>query len=136
MDGIEAAEIAGDTSDAKLPIIRFQVQSGYPVLAKLEEICYAHNILVFDTIKGEQAKPDFTRRPALTPMPYSKAMFELLTRSRSGARSALLRKTFNGSVTKMYMALSEVVRETQCYELVVGRLDEMVDLIVKTVSKR
>ena len=135
VDGVESAEVTGDTSEAKFPIIRLRVQSGYPVLARLEDICYAHNVLIFDTVKGEHGKPDFNRPPQLIPMPYSRAMFELLTRARCGARSAILRKGFGGSVTKMYLALAEVIRKTKCYELVVGRLDEMVDIIEETVSK-
>ena len=135
VDGVELVEVTGDTSEAKFPIIRFRVQSGYPVLAKLEEICYRYNVLIFDTVKGEHAQPDFTGPPQLTPMPYSRAMFELLTRARSGARSALLTNQFKGSVTKMYLALADIVRKTKCYELVVGRLDEMIDLIEETVTR-
>ncbi len=134
VDGVESVEVTGDTSEAKFPIVRFRVQSGYPVLAKLEEICYNHNVLIFDTVKGEHVKPDFEGRPQLTPMPYSRAMFELLTRARSGARSALLTTQFKGSVTKMYLALADIVRKTKCYELVVGRLDEMIDMIEETVA--
>ena len=135
VDGVESSEVTGDTSEAKFPIIRFRVQSGYPVLAKLEEISYKHNVLVFDTVKGEHGQPDFNRPPQLTPMPYSRALFELLTRARSGARSALLTNQFKGSVTKMYLALADIVRKTKCYELVVGKLDEMVDIIEETVSR-
>jgi hypothetical protein len=62
-------------------------------------------------------------------------MFELLTRARSGARSALLTNQFKGSVTKMYLALADIVRKTKCFELVVGRLDEMIDLIEETVTR-
>ena len=134
VDGIESAEVTGDTSEAKFPIIRFRVQSGYPVLAKLEEICYRHNVLIFDTAKGEHGQPDFSGTPRLTPMPYSRAMFELLTRLRTGARSALLTNQFKGSVTKMYLALADIVRKTKCYELVVGKLDDMIDMIEETVS--
>jgi len=136
VDGVNSAEVTGATSDAKFPVIRFRVQSGYPVLAKLEEICYNHNVLIFDTVKGEQQRPDFDRSPQLRPMPYSRAIFELLTRVRSGARSAILRKSFNNSITKMYLALADIVRHTSCYQLVVGKLDEMVDLIEETVSEQ
>jgi len=135
VDGVESAEVMGDTSEARFPVIRFRVQSGYPVLAKLEEISYKHNVLIFDTVKGEHAQPDFQGQPQLTPMPYSRAMFELLTRARSGARSALLANQFQGSVTKMYLALADIVRKTKCYELVVGRLDEMIDIIEETVTR-
>lgn len=135
VDGVESTEVMGDTSEAKFPIIRFHVQSGYPVLAKLEELSYKHNVLIFDTVKGEHAQPDFQAQPKLTPMPYSRALFELLTRSRSGARSALLTNQFKGSVTKMYLALADIVRKTKCYELVVGRLDEMIDIIEETVTR-
>jgi len=134
VDGIESTEVTGDTSEAKFPIIRFRVQSGYPVLAKLEEGCHKHNVLIFGTVKGEHAQPDFSGPPRLTPMPYSRAMFELLTRSRTGARSALLTNQFKGSVTKMYLALADIVRKTKCYELVVGKLDDMIDMIEETVS--
>ena len=134
VDGVESTEVTGDTSEAKFPIIRFRVQSGYPVLAKLEEVCYKHNVLIFDSVKGEHAQPDFSGPPRLTPMPYSRAMFELLTRSRTGARSALLTNQFKGSVTKMYLSLADIVRKTKCYELVVGKLDDMIDMIEETVS--
>lgn len=134
VDGVESVEITGHTSDAKFPVIRFHVQSGYPVLAKLEEICYNYNTLIFDTVKGEQGKPNFESSPKLNAIPYSRAMFELLTRARSGTRSAILQKSYGGSVTKMYLALADIVRKTRCYELVVGKLDEMIELIEETVA--
>jgi hypothetical protein len=126
----EVAVIGGQ----RLPVIRLSSPRRAFVEPAVEDICARHQTLIFDIAREGNHAPDFGASPRLESLPKAEAALELLRRLRGGARSAILRHEFQGSTTRLYLALSEVVAKTACYRLFVGRLKEMADLVCQVVK--
>ncbi len=122
------------TGGQRLPVIRLSSPKRAFVEPAIEDICARHQTLIFDVAKGGERPPGFDAQPHLESLPKAEAALELLRRLRGGARSALLRHEFQGSATRLYLALSEVVAKMACYRLFVGQLREMADLVYQVVE--
>lgn len=118
----------------KLPVIRLSSLKHAFVEPAVEDICYRHQTLIFDVAKDGERPPDFDASPHLESLPKAEATLELLRRLRGGSRSAVLAHEFQGSTTRLYLALSEVVAKMACYRLFVGQLREMADLVYQVVE--
>jgi len=121
-------------SGQRLPVIRLSLPKRTFVEPAVEAICYRHRALIFDVAKEGYCPPDFDASPHLESLPKAEATLELLRRLRGGSRSAILRHEFQGSTTRLYLALSEVVAKMACYRLFVGQLREMADLVYQVVK--
>jgi len=126
--------------------VRPTVERGYPafwvraihrmrVLSRIEALCQERGILVLDISKRYERQPTFECPARLEPIPRSQAVMELLRRFQGGHRSALLREEFGGSSTRLFMELAALVGAADCYQLFVGPLEEMADLICGLVGK-
>jgi hypothetical protein len=116
------------------PVVRLSSPKRAFVEPAVEAICHRHQALIFDVAKDGECPPDFDASPHLESLPKAEATLELLRRLRGGSRSAVLRHEFQGSTTRLYLALSEVVAKMACYRLFMGRLREMADLVCQVVE--
>ncbi|MCF6155446.1 MAG: hypothetical protein E3K36_09370 [Candidatus Brocadia sp.] len=111
------------------PMLKLHAIRTTPVLTQIEALCRDHRILVLDIIKGTKRRPAFQAPARLKEIPKSQAVMELLSRFQAGYRSELLKDEFGGSSTRLFMELSSAIAHANCYQLSVGPLQEMADLV-------
>jgi hypothetical protein len=131
--GVQAAEVA---RDEPYPAVRLDLAPGtlLDVEPKAEAICRRHETLLFEMVQGREAPPDFHDEPRLVSLPASEAARELVRHFKGGPRSALLRDAFDGSATRLYLALTDLAAGMDGYQFHVGRLNSMVETIVETIE--
>jgi hypothetical protein len=134
MRGITGVKDVSRVPDATLPVLRLCIKRGALVTPRLEEICREQGVRILDVIKGGERLPDFQASPRLEPISSAEATMEVIRRFRGGRNSILLQQEHQGSATRLFMELADMVSEMQCYRLSVGRLDEMADLVCDLVS--
>lgn len=99
------------------------------VLSCIEVLCQERQIAMLGVILPESGQPDFTAPPRLEAIPRSRAVMELVQRFLGGHHSALLQADFGGSATRLFVELAVIVRQARCYQLDVGPLHKMADLV-------
>jgi hypothetical protein len=108
------------------PVIRIELAMPLSrVEPRIEEICRRHQIILFEVTNGAELPPDFTNEPVCTTLSASQAAQELLVHSKNGPRSSMLRTTFDGRVSRLYLALAALAGGMACYRLTVGRREKM-----------
>ncbi len=117
------------SEDDPLPMLRISKIRGNPVLPQIEAICNQRQIHIANIIKDDFSKPRFDAIPRLEPIARSQAVMELLRNFQGGHKSALLREDCGGRTTRLFMEMSAIIREADCYQLFVGSLDGMADLV-------
>ena len=116
-------------ADRGYPRLRLHTTRTTPVLSQIELLCREYQILVLDIIKGAVKRPTFESPAQLKAIPNSYAVMELLRRFQAGYKSELLKNEFGGSSARLFMELSNLVGQANCYQLSVGPLQEMADLV-------
>ena len=117
------------SDDGLLPMLRLFSIRGTLALPKIEEICRQQQIRILNIIKDNFSRPRFDTAPQLKAIARSRAVMELLRNFQGGHKSALLREACGGRTTQLFMELSAIIRKANCYQLFVGSLGEMADLI-------
>jgi hypothetical protein len=128
---IEGVAEAQPDVDCGYPAIKLRTadRSRLSILSQIEALCQERRTLVLDVVKRTESRPTFAVPARLQPIPRSKAVLELLRRFQGGHKSALLQKEFDGSSTRLFMELAGIIEQADCYQLFVGPLGEMADLI-------
>lgn len=117
------------SDDGLLPFLRIFSIRRTLVLSKIEEICRQQQIRILNIIKDHFSLPSFDGTPRLKTIAKSRAVMELLRNFQGGHKSALLREACGGRTTQLFMELSTIINNANCYQLFVGSLGEMADLI-------
>lgn len=121
-------------TDRRYPLIRIRSPYANTALSEIEEHCRKQQILVLDVVKGVESYPTFKTPARLEPMPKSHALMELLRHFQGGYKSELLREEFKGDSARLFMELSAITGQARCYQLTVGPLKEVADLVCKAVG--
>ena len=116
------------------PLLKIQAKNRTSVLSSIEALCQEHKILVLDVIKRKYERPTFDTAATLTRIPNSQATIELLKQFLGGHKSSLLQEEFGGSSTRLFMELMGLIGQSECYELQVGPLEEVTELVTKLVG--
>jgi hypothetical protein len=117
-----------------LPSLALRARHRVAALSQLEALAQLHGVFILDVIKGDAAQPTFDAPAQLEPIPNSQAVMQLLGRFQGGHRSALLAEEFEGSSTRMFVELASLIEQARCYQLSLGPLNEMLDLICGLVE--
>jgi hypothetical protein len=114
-------------------VYRFSFKQGEGLIKIFEETCqkYSLNIVHHEVTPFEE--PYFDREPSIEEIPKSKAAIELMRNMVNRSKDALVMKNCKTS-SQLLLNLGEVVSQAKCYELFTGKLDQMVELITKTVE--
>jgi len=133
---IEGVADAHTDVDRGCPALRLRTKgrSRMSVLPQVEALCRTRRILILDVIKRAETQPTFTTPARLEAIPKSKAAMELLRRFQGGHKSALLQEEFGGSSARLFMELADLIGQANCYQLSVGPLSEMADLVCGLVN--
>lgn len=131
IEGVTDVQIGNSSG---YPMLKLRASRVTPVLTQIEALCRDHRILVLDIIKGTERRPTFQAPARLKEIPKSQAVMEILKRFQAGYKSELLKNEFGGSSARLFMELSNLVGQANCYQLSVGPLQEMADLVCNLVS--
>jgi hypothetical protein len=124
--------------------VQESVENGYPclvvdtvhrmkVVSFFEELCSQHGIVLLDLVKREEQMPGFAPSVECQKIPRSQAALELLRRFLGGHKTALLGAENDQDSTRLLYDLASLIKEADCYQLTVGPLKEMVDVISNIV---
>jgi len=111
------------------PALRLRTAHRMAILAQIEALCRQHKILILHISKRTETRPTFTRPARLEPISKRQMVIELLYRFQGGHNSALLREELGGSSTRLFLELAGLIEQAECYQLFVGPLDDMADLV-------
>ena len=96
-------------------------------LAQLDHLCRHHGLWLFN-VTCRTNRPTFTQPACLTPIPVSQAVLALLPHFQGGYQSTLLQRHRPGAAW-LYQQLAAFLTQARCYQLTVGPLDEMSQLV-------
>ncbi|MEE8390531.1 MAG: hypothetical protein V3S14_07000 [Anaerolineae bacterium] len=116
------------------PLLRIHAARRTFVLSQIEALCQEKEILILDVIKRIEGHPAFKAPARLETIPRSQAVIELLRRFQGGHKSVLLQNEFGGSSTRLFIELAAIIDQANCYQLFVGPLNEMADLVCGLVG--
>lgn len=116
-------------ADCRFPMVRLSAIRGARVLSQIEALCRERQILVLDAMKGLKRHPTFKTPAGLRAIPKSQTVIELLGRFQGGYMSELLHNEFGGSSARLFMEVSNTIAHANSYQLSVGPLQEMADLV-------
>jgi len=133
IQGIAGVKDVSSVPDVPLPVFRLCIERGALVTPRIEEICRGQGVRILNVIKGGEHSPDFQASPRLEPLSSAEATMELIRRFRGGPNSALLQQEHQGSAAQLFLEVADMVSEMECYRLLVGRLNEMADLVCDLV---
>lgn len=126
--------------------VRLETEYNYPLLklrsthcsfvfSQLEALCQAHQVLILDARTGLIEPPDFAGPAHLEAIPTSQAIVELMRRFQGGYNPVILQE-LGGSSSRLFMELAAIIGQAECYQLFVGPLNEMADLVCNLVGRR
>ena len=122
-------DVRVDVACSSYPQIKLRAVRTTFLLSQIEALCKERQILVLDVIKGVEGHPTFELPAQLKSISKSQAVMELLKGFQGGYKSKILQEEFGGSSTRLYMELSAIMSQANCYQLHVGPLNEMADLV-------
>lgn len=147
VDRLDAGFLAAVRRLSGVREVRLDEDRGYPLLrlraagkgrmfmlSQVENLCRQRRILILDLIKRTTNQPTFDAEPRLEAISQSQAVAELLRHFRGGHQSAILRDEFKGSSPRLFMELAVLVGQANCYQLTVGPLPKMADLMCDLVG--
>ncbi len=127
---IEGVTQVGLDRKSDYDVIRVTALRTTLVIPQIDAVCQERGVLVLDVIKLPERYPTFDREPRIEKISKSQAVMELLRRFQGGHHSALLREEFGGSSTRLFMELGDIIQSANCYQLNIGSLNKMADLVL------
>ena len=120
------------------------VEHGYPclvvetvhrmkVVSFFENLCSLHGIMLLDLIKREEETARFAPAVKCQKISKSQAAFELLRRFLGSHKTALLDAENHQDSTRLVYELASLIKDADCYQLTIGPLKEMIDVISNIV---
>lgn len=117
------------------PTIKCNAARPTSALVKIESLCREFQILVLNVIKGTEHYPSFRLPADIKGIPKSEAVISLLKRFQGGYMSKVLHDEFDGNSIPLFLELSAMIEGAKCYQLSVGPLKDMADLVCGVVGR-
>jgi hypothetical protein len=111
------------------PILQMIVKSKQVALPEIEAICRQHNILLNYIVTRKNERPSFNQPVRMTEIPKSKMAMELVKRLMGGRQIDLIQDDLGGDYRQLFLQLTGYLKSARCWELSVGPLEQMADLI-------
>jgi hypothetical protein len=127
-----------------IPGVQVGEEEGYPclivqtthrmkVIPFLENLCCQQGIIILDLMIKEDEIPDFSPTVKCERISKSQAAHELLRRFLGGYKTAILNSENCQDSTKLLFDLASLLGNADCYQITVGPLKEMVEVISNLV---
>ena len=98
--------------------------------AKVREYLKRHEHQIWNVYRNDRVHPDFERAPVLIPIPTHEAVFHLLRDLKQDRAFGREEKVSNDLPGKFFVDLNDLLKGIPCYQLTVGRLEEMRGLLI------
>jgi hypothetical protein len=115
------------------PCLIVQTTRRMKVIPFLENLCYQQGIIILDLMIKEDEIPDFSPTVKCERISKSQAAHELLCRFLGGYKTAILNSENCQDSTKLLFDLASLLGKSDCYQITVGPLKEMVEVISNLV---
>ncbi len=113
---------------------RVQYPTGVGLTGEVRRLLEKHRDRIWNVYRDDAVSPDFSRDPVLEPISVDAAAFRLLRDLKKGFPTKDRSESSTESPGRLFFALNRMIRDTACYRLRVGRLDDMVGLIVQALE--
>lgn len=132
IDGVE--KILSKTRN-NYPFLELSIRSNALVVGEIERLCREHeSLIIYACDELFSKKNDFNITPELTSIGKLEAMEELMKNFTGQSYMNLVEDKFQGSLSLMLVELADLFSNVECYNLSVGRLDEMADIVCDLVQ--
>jgi hypothetical protein len=131
----EHSEITGIqvNEEEEYPCLIVQTAHRMNVIPFLEDLCCQQGIIILDLIIREDEIPNFSPMIKCERISKSQAALELLRRFLGGYKTAILNSENCQDSTRLLFELASMLVNADCYQITIGPLKEMVDLITNMV---
>lgn len=117
----------------KYPIVRLLLDRKKQMSSKLKKVCNRHKCSILYSVPGKTQAPNFSGSPVLTSISKTQGVMELMRMILSEYQPTMVDDVFDGSPCRMVMELADIAKDIQFYQLSMGKLDEMGELIRQLV---
>jgi hypothetical protein len=116
-------------TQSEYPLLSMLVKSKQAALPEIETICRAHNILLYHVFTRKDERPSFDQPARMIEIPKSKMAMELVKRLMGGRQIDLIQVELGGDYRQVFLELVGYLKSARCWQLSVGPLEQMADLI-------
>ena len=133
----EHSEVTGVlvSEEGAYPCLIVQTAHRMKVIPFLEDLCCQQGIIILDMIIREDGIPDFSPTIRCERISKSQAALALLRRFLGGYKTALLDPDNYQDSTRILFEIASLLENTECYQITLGPLTEMVNVITNLVCK-
>lgn len=116
--------------------VRLEVRAKNRLMAmrEIDSLCQAHNVELIYLDERSFYRPTFNSPAKLTKISHSRATINLLEQFLGGYHSELFRQEMSNSPIRLSMTIARIIQNANCYQLRVGPLQEMADLVHAAVN--
>jgi hypothetical protein len=134
----EHSEIMGVqvSEEEEFPRLIIQTAHRMKVIPFLEKLCSQQGIIILDLIIREDGIANFSPTTKYERISKSQAALELLRRFLGGYKTPLLNSNNYQDSTRLMFELASLLRNAECYQITVGQLNEMVNVITDLVCTK
>lgn len=129
----EIEQLAVDQLDGQIRL-HITAKNRLSALQQLEVRCANYDVEVTHLGESPPQKRSFKDPAQLTKISNSQAVVHLLDQFFGGYHSALFQNEMQNSPIKLSMTLARMIQNADCYMLRVGPLEEIADLVKKSVQ--
>ena len=134
--GIDEIVSLYHTSDDNRHFLHVTATQIHTVDTRVRQACKQFNARIIDAFGPSPKKPDFRATATLVPISKSQAVRELLKKFQGGYQSALLKNACRGNAIKLFTEAIRIVADAECFQLQVGTLADMADLVCEICEHR
>lgn len=113
---------------------RIRYPKGYGVTKDIRKIIDRRRGQILNVYRMDTVRPDFDRDPVITPVSLHDAAFFLLGELKQGFPFELDKNSSTAAPGAFFAQLMKMLDQVSCYRLSIGRLEEMLKLVEKTMS--
>jgi hypothetical protein len=110
-------------------IYRFSLSANKEMTKRFQSLCREYEDDIFFQEKVDLDKSDYTSKPEISLISQSAAALEMLKSLRNRSPESRLLKRFNGQNSQLLLTIGSFLKDINCYEMKIGRLNEMADII-------
>ena len=108
---------------------RITYPNGSNLTGEVREYLKRHEHQIWNVYRNDRVQPDFERAPVLRPISTHEAVFHLLRDLKQDLAFERGEETSKDLPGRFFVELNDLLKGVPCYQLTVGRLEEMSGLI-------
>lgn len=127
--GQQGVELFDTFIESDYIVYRFSLDPEQKSVTSFKNVCKRYENEIFYQEQIQTENPDFDAEPVLKPIKKSDAALEMLKNLRNRSPDSMLFEKFCRKNTGLMLKVGEFVRDVNCYEMKIGRLEKMAEII-------